>query len=311
MPEDLEPGDRIAVAPRLSALARPGGSFAMLAIDQRESLRTLLVAAGGAGTDQDLRDFKVAVARSLSPAASGMLVDRDYGLAAVAESGALAPSCGLIVAVDRLIQPPGGVLEWSELDRAAMTEDLAEQGARALKFLVVWRPDQPVSRRADMVGDFVDRCRTLGLLSVLEGLVQVPGGGLGPDMDAAIQAAAEEFAPYRPDLYKTHVPTHGHGTAEEMTAASEQITRVLTCPWVVLSAAVPVDLFPQAVEAACKGGASGFLAGRGVWGPSVRAPQPEVDLATGARARFDRLVAVVDAHARPWPDVVVRRAAPT
>ena len=290
--------------PTLASIARPSGAFAMLAIDQRESLRTLLVAAGGAGTDQDLRGFKVAVARRLSPAASAMLVDRDYGLGAIAASGALAPSCGLIVAVDRLIQPPGGTLEWSELDRAAMTDELAEQGAVALKFLVVWRPGDPVSRRAEMVGDFVERCRRLGLLSVLEGLVQVPGGGSGPEMDQAIQAAAEELGPYHPDLYKTHVPTHGHGTPDEISALSVKITGVLRCPWVVLSASVPVDLFPAAVGAACQGGASGFLAGRGVWGPSIKAPEPEVDLSTGALARFERLVAVVDEHARPWRDVV-------
>ncbi len=306
MPEGLDSGARTAASPSLSVLARPSGSFAMLAIDQRETLRTLLVAAGSPGTDQDLRDFKVAVARALSPAASAMLVDRDYGLAAISQTGALSPSCGLIVAVDRFTQPPGGVLEWSELDRDAMTDALAERGARALKFLVIWRPDQPASRRADMVGEFVEGCRRLGLLSVLEGLVQVPSGGLGADMDAAIQAAAEELGPYRPDLYKTHVPTHGHGTADEIAAASQQITEVLSCPWVVLSAGVPVDLFPHAVEAACQGGASGFLAGRGVWGPSIKAPAPQLDLATEARSRFERLVAVVDEHARPWPDVVAR-----
>jgi sulfofructosephosphate aldolase len=301
LPENLDPGT--ATRPSLSAIARPGGGLAMLAIDQRESLRTLLVMAGGTGSDQDLRDFKVAVARALSPAASGLLVDRDYGLRAVAQPGVVAPECGLIVAVDRLIQPPGGALEWSELDREAMTGELVERGARALKFLVLWRPDQPASRRADMVGDFIERCRDLGLLSVLEGLVQVPGGGLGSDMDAAIQAAAEEFAPYRPDLYKTHVPTHGLGTAEVITAASAKITSVLRCPWVVLSAAVPVDRFPHAVEAACQGGASGFLAGRGVWGPSIKAPQPVADLSTEALARFERLVAIVDEHARPWSSV--------
>lgn len=50
---------------------------------------------------------------------------------------AIAPSCGLIVAVDRLIQRPGGALEWSELDRAAMSDDLLRAGAHALKFLVI------------------------------------------------------------------------------------------------------------------------------------------------------------------------------
>jgi len=276
----------------------------MLAIDQRESLRTLLIAAGQGGSDDDLRAFKVAVARTLSPAASGMLIDREYGLPAVAASGVLAPTCGLIVAVDRFTQPPGGALEWSELDRAAMTGDLVARGARALKFLVVWRPGDTPARRAGMVGDFVEGCRRLGLLSVLEGLVQVPGADAGDDVDAAILAAAREFALYRPDLYKTHVPTRGLGSRDEISKLSRQITDVLHCPWVVLSAGVPVDRFPGAVEAACVGGASGFLAGRGVWGPSIGQPRPEADLATAALARFERLATIVDAHARPWSEAV-------
>ena len=79
----------------------------------------------------------------------------------------------------------------------------------ALKFLVVWRPDDPVEPRPVLVRDFIDGCRRLGLVSVLEGLVQVPGETAGPAVDAAILAAAHEFAPFEPDLYKTHVPTHG------------------------------------------------------------------------------------------------------
>ena len=284
----------------LGGLAGPAGTFAMLAIDQRESLRTLLVGAGHGGTDDDLTRFKVAVATALSPVASGILVDRDYGLAALTRERAVAPTCGLIVAVDRLLQQPGGPLEGSELDRAAMTDELHSHGARALKFLVVWRPDQPAELRAEMVADFVAGCRRLGLVAVLEGLVQVPGIASGPRFDEAIQAAAEEFGPIGPDLYKTHVPTLGFGSPDEIEALSAQISDVLACPWVVLSAGVPVDRFPAAVGAAGRGGASGFLAGRVVWGPSIQAAVPDADLVTGARARLTELAAIAAAHSRPW-----------
>jgi sulfofructosephosphate aldolase len=146
-----------------SAIAAADGTFRMLAIDQRESLRTLLVSAGQPSADSDLTAFKVAVARTLSPAATGMLIDRDYGLDAVVAAGALGEGCGLIVAVDRLIQKPGAALTWSELDHAAMTPALRAAGAVACKFLVVWRPDDPVGPRQAMVRTFIDGCRTLGL----------------------------------------------------------------------------------------------------------------------------------------------------
>jgi sulfofructosephosphate aldolase len=273
----------------------------MLAIDQRESLRTLLRAAGHPSDDGDLSAFKVAVARHLSPVASGMLVDRDYGLVPIVTAGAAAPGCGLIVAVDRFTQAPGGPLEWSELDRLALTEALIEQGATALKLLVVWRPNDPVDPRLVLARDFVDACRRLGLVSVLEGLVQVPGGADGA-MDDAILAAAREFGAVEPDLYKTHVPTHGTGTADEITERSVAISAAIGRPWVVLSAGVAPDRFPAAVEAAGRGGASGFLAGRGVWAPAIGTPDPVAALISDARSRLDALVAIADAAARPWWD---------
>jgi sulfofructosephosphate aldolase len=286
--------------PDLAAIAAADGTFSMLAIDQRESLRTLLVAGGHPSTDADLTTFKVAVARALSPVASGILVDRDHGLDPMLAASAIAPSCGLIVAVDRLIQRPGGALEWSELDRAAMSDDLLRAGSNALKFLVIWRPDDPEGPRQAMVRDFIDGCRGLGLMAVLEGLVQVPGVSDGRIFDAAILAAAKEFAAFEPDLYKTHVPTLGIATDTEITSRSEAITAAIGRPWVVLSAGVAVERFPSAVAAACMGGASGFLAGRGVWGPSIRTAEPEVDLRTAGHRRLIELVSIARATARPW-----------
>lgn len=288
--ETLDPG----------AIAGPDGRFRMLAIDQRESLRTLLAAASLPSADSDLTAFKVAVARALSPAATGMLIDRDYGLDAVVAADAAGEGCGLIVAVDRLIQEPGAALTWSELDHAAMSPALRAAGAVALKFLVVWRPDDPVGPRQAMVRAFIDGCRALGLVSVLEGLIQVPGVADGAAVDAAILAAAVEFGPFEPDVYKTHVPTHGLGSAAEIEARSADVSAAIGRPWVVLSAGVPVDRFPDAVAAAGAGGASGFLAGRGVWGPSIGAAEPVADLATTARGRLERLGEIATASARPW-----------
>jgi sulfofructosephosphate aldolase len=286
----------------LSPIAGPSGTFGMLAIDQRESLRTLLVGSGHGSSDADLTAFKVAVARALSPVASGILVDRDYGVDAIVNAHAVAEGCGLIVAVDRLIQQPGGPLEGSELDRSALHEGLLHQGAKALKFLVVWRPDQPAELRGSMVADFIAACRSLGLLSVLEGLVQVPGS-TDPDVfDAAVLDAATEFASFEPDLYKTHLPTSGAGDPAEIEDRSREITNAIGRPWVVLSAGVPVERFAAGVQAACRGGASGFLAGRGVWGPSIRTADPEADLETAAHARLVELVAIAEASARPWWD---------
>ena len=95
----------------------------------------------------------------------------------------------------------------------------------------------------------------------------------------------------------------GVGSAEEIEARSAAVSAAIGRPWVVLSAGVPVDRFPAAVEAACRGGASGFLAGRGVWGPAIREADPAGALADDGRRRLAELVGIADATARPWWDV--------
>ncbi len=101
---------------RFSAIARANGVLALLANDQRESLRTLLTQARKPASDEEVVRFKVGVARALSPLASGALVDPLYGLDAIQHAAALAPRCGLIVAADVLIQEPGKLVEDAELE---------------------------------------------------------------------------------------------------------------------------------------------------------------------------------------------------
>jgi sulfofructosephosphate aldolase len=70
----------------------------------------------------------------------------------------------------------------------------------------------------------------------------------------------------------------------------------------VLSQGVAVDDFPGAVEASCKGGASGFLAGRALWTSTLGAEDPTGLLRERSAPRLQELVAIVDEHARPWPE---------
>src|SRR5215207_3234782 len=119
----------------LGVLARPSGAFAMVALDQRESLRTMLEAhsAGEAVPDTTLTQFKIDAARALSPHASAVLVDVAFGLAPILDAGALAENTGLIVAADALDQPPGGVVEGTSVDRAVFADPAVMGRANAYK----------------------------------------------------------------------------------------------------------------------------------------------------------------------------------
>jgi sulfofructosephosphate aldolase len=283
----------------LDALARPSGTFLMVAMDQRDSLRTMLSAHH---TDVDaarMTRFKLAAAEELGPYASGFLIDRHYAYDAIVRDRILPPTCGLLLAVDELQQPPGGIVEDTSIDDGVDLVRAGRDGVAALKLLVIWRDDERRSERAAMARRFVDLARAFGLLSVLEPVVRGPKGF---DRESAIVEAAGELGSSGCDLYKCEVPTHGTGEPEEITAWSRRIDDALPCPWVVLSQGVDPVRYPAAVEAACRGGASGMLAGRAVWTATLAADDPRALLREHSVARLRELAAIVDEHGRPWRD---------
>jgi sulfofructosephosphate aldolase len=286
----------------LDRIARPSGRFAMVAMDQRESLRQMFAERHG-GDDLELRvAFKVAVARILSPDASALLVDADEGLEPILAAGAIAPGCGLIVAADELVQPPGEPVQDTRLDRGVDLAAAARLGASAAKLLVIWRPDRPAADRAELVGEFLERARAAGLAGIVEGVVRPPSGvdeATWPDRDAAVLEAAREFGSQRPDLYKAQVPSGGGADPDGIVERCRRMSALLPCPWVVLSSGITIDDFPGAVQLACRGGASGFLAGRAIWRDAI-GPDPETALRERSIPRLRRLSEMVEVEARPW-----------
>lgn len=290
--------------PTLDAIARASGGLAMVAMDQRESLRTMFDEAG-AGRVEDARlvEFKLAVAQTLGPLASGFLIDRHYGFDAVRSEEYLPRSTGLLLAADDLTQAPGGPVEETALDDAVVTGEVDLAGVVALKLLVIWRRDERRADRVRLAEDFVAAARRRGLLSVLEPVVRATPAELDDgswDLDVAIREAAEELSTVGQDLYKVQVPRSGRGTPEELRAACAELDRSVTGPWVVLSQGVAREDYLGAVTAACQSGASGFLAGRALWSDVVGAEDVRARLHEVSVPRLERLVEAVDRYARPW-----------
>jgi sulfofructosephosphate aldolase len=281
----------------LDALACDNGTFLMVAMDQRESLRTMLAEHGHEATDERIASFKVAVTRELSPYASALLVDSEYGwFPRIVGEGLVAPSCGLIMAVDALDQQPGEIVEDTSLDTSIDVAAAARDGVVALKLLVIWRDDDQRQRRIQMALAFSELAHRSGLLAVLEPVVRVPES----ERETAIVQAARELSVTGCDLYKCQVPLAGKGDPAEITRWSRRIDAATACPWVVLSQGVDPEDFPAAVEAACRGGASGMLAGRAVWTATLTADDPTELLRKRSVPRLEELRAIVDAYGRPW-----------
>ncbi|MGR6917886.1 hypothetical protein ACU635_26905 [[Actinomadura] parvosata] len=315
-----------APVPTLDLLARPSGGFAMVAMDQRESLRQMFAAAVGERVgDERLTSFKLTVAREVGPYASGFLIDQDYGFGQVAAEG-MVPG-GLIVAVDSLQQEPDGPVEDTWIDERVDLVAAREAGAVAAKLLLIWRDDERRERRLEIAAEFVRRCADAGLLSVLEGVARPAAGATGFDGSAgaagfdgsagaagfdgsagargldgpaAIREAAKELAGLRPSLYKAQVPFGGAAPEERLVEECARLDEVIPVPWVVLSQGVERDDFPTAVRAACRAGASGMLAGRAIWSDVVGSDDLAAELRARSVPRLQRLAAIVDEHARPW-----------
>ena len=249
------------MTPTLDALARPSGTFLMVAMDQRESLRTMFREQGFEATDERYARFKRSVARELAPLASGFLIEPRPGRRGRAVRAARADPRR------RRSRPGAGApVEDTYLDEP----DAIHPQAVALKLLVIWRDDARRGERVELAWRFVELAARHDVLSVLEPVVRVPEA----DRERAIVEAARELGATRPSLYKCQVPLAGAGDPAEITRWAREIDAALPVPWVVLSQGVAADDFPRAVEASCRGGASGMLAGRGVWTPAVAADDP-------------------------------------
>jgi tagatose 1,6-diphosphate aldolase/sulfofructosephosphate aldolase len=293
----------------LNQIAGADGRFAILAMDQRGTLRKMLGAAGTPSADADMSAFKVDVIGRLSPLASGVLTDVEYGVAAVREARALAPGVGLLIASERSPQPL-----WNGEVRNAFDPDrgpafVAANGGAALKFLVRWRPDRPsvagepdlARETVDAVRAVVEACRAYGLPSVIEPLVaRQPGDDHALTKQLVIRSA-ETLAELGPDLLKLEWPGDADGC--------KQLSKVCgTVPWALLSAGVAYQQFVDRVLVAMDAGATGYIAGRAFWGEAAGFTGAERRrfLQTTGVERMTALKAAVQGRGRSWHEVAGR-----
>jgi sulfofructosephosphate aldolase len=286
----------------LSKLARSSGGLAMVAVDQREALRGMFAKFQEAPVlDSQLTQFKVDVARELSPYASALLVDQEFGIDAIVDQKALASNCGLIAAADLLLGPAGGAATDTGVDPDVDPIRMKAIGAIGLKFLVLWRIDESPEARQKLVDEFNALCDKSGLPSIIEVIVKPPlDSSINFDREEHLITAAKEARNWKADLYKAEVPFHGEGDYAAITHNAARITDAIQGPWVVLSNGVKAEFFADAVMACAQGGASGFLAGRAVWADLVGSPDIPKALRDVAIPRLEKLGEIVDKYARPW-----------
>jgi tagatose-1,6-bisphosphate aldolase len=308
-----DPTGTTTAARTLDDIAAPDGTFAVVAMDQRNTLRRMFAAVGNeAPTTEELQAVKADVARALSPLASAMLLDATYGIPALHSVAADLPHPpGVLVAAEPEKRP---TYEGEPRAGYEPTQDarwVLDQGGSAVKFLVQVRADRPVpadgpdlaAEAIDVVRRVVEDCRRTGVPSVVENLVYpLPGETPTPQSRAdAIIESARALDALGPDLLKLEYP----GSPE----ACRRLAASITAPWAVLSAGVGFDEFAEVLRISCdEGGASGFIAGRAVWKDAVGMPSgPRLaHLESEGRRRLEGCLEAISGRARPWREVVSR-----
>lgn len=271
-------------------LSTAGGALAVLAADQRVSLRGMFERAGGAADAPGLGEFKRALVQALAPTASAVLLDPEIALPDVVDHGLVPRQTGILVSVEVSGDEPDGDRHPARLLPEFGAAGVRRMGGTAAKLLVRLRADREDGDgpNAGIVREVVGDCAAHDLLAVVEGLVF-----------RLVDEPEEDYRRRRPQLIRDCAVLLEECGARYLKleypgseAGCREITDAVGVPWALLSAGVDHETFTGQLRAARAGGASGFIAGRSIWKDAVGLSAAERDafLRNEARRRLEELL---------------------
>lgn len=282
----------------LDTLSTSAGVFAILAIDHRDSLRNLL--PGDNISDADLIEFKLDLIRGAGNRPSGVMLEPEFTLPQVIETGTLLGSVGFTAALEAqgyLDDPWDGPIRLMS-DFTAL--DAKKIGASAAKLLLPYSPDKVdhAESQERVLRDVAGLCGDLDLALLVE---PVAFGMMGYERTAIVVETVRRLTNSGADILKLEFPGDPDDP-DGWADACQAVTQAATVPWVLLSSGVTFDVYKQQLEVAFANGCSGFTGGRAIWSEVAVADRfMRTELIAGAFAsRLDELRAMADASARPW-----------
>src|SRR5215469_3448530 len=277
---------------RMKALANESGVIAAAAMDQRGSLQKSLAQARGVDvkeiTPEMMSDFKVVVSKVLTPHASAILLDPEFGLEAAA---ARSKNAGLLLAYELSGYDNTQPGRLPDLLPHVSVKRIVDWGADAVKILIYYTPFDESSIN-DIKHAFIERigaeCETYDIPFFLEFVGYDPKGGDEKGLEFArskpdiVKRSMEEFSKpqYKVDVLKVEIPINaeyveGSGvykgqkayTREEALKHFRDAASVAAKPFIYLSAGVSNAQFTESLKMAGEAGTdySGVLCGRATW----------------------------------------------
>jgi tagatose 1,6-diphosphate aldolase len=272
----------------LRKVSNERGVIAAAAMDQRGSLqKSLSKEKGSEVSDSMMEEFKSLVTEVLTPHASAILLDPEWGLPA---SKRRAPNAGLLLAYEKTGFDKTGPGRLGDLLDLWSVRRLKEAGADCLKILLYYTPFDPKEvndKKHAWVERIGDECRANDIPFFLE-FVGYEEGADEKGLDYAkkkpkiVAASMKEFSKdrYGVDVLKVEVPINmkyvdgakafggqkAYSKIEAMGLFLEAATAT-TKPFIYLSAGVSNAEFTEALELAAESGVkfNGVLCGRATW----------------------------------------------
>jgi tagatose 1,6-diphosphate aldolase len=276
----------------LTALSNKDGIIAAAAMDQRGSLQKSIASAKGvdnkAVTSEMMSEFKTAVVRVLTPYASAILLDPEYGLPA---AKARASNAGLLLAYEESGYDNTRPGRLPDLLPHVSVKRIVDWGANAVKILIYYTPfDDPQVN--DIKHAFIERigaeCEVYQIPFFLEFVGYDPKGASEKGLEFAkikpqvVIGSMKEFSKpqYRVDVLKVEVPVNAEFvegsavykgekayTRAEALKHYREAAAVASKPFIYLSAGVGNQQFVESLSMAAEAGAdfSGVLCGRATW----------------------------------------------
>ncbi len=289
----LSPGKRKG----LQAVSNPRGVIAAMAIDQRDALRDLfageLKVEKNSVPREQLEEFKSIVVRALSPYASAVLLEPEYGLHAASQRH---PSSGLVMAYEQSGYDRSDAGRLPRLLERWSVRRLIDAGAHCVKVLLYYAlsdgPEVRERKRAwvERVGAECAGCDVPFFLEIVpyQDGVDEKSAAFARCKSAILANAMEEFSQprYFVDVLKVGVPvtmayvegssTSGGVFVHTRAEALEVLRRTAAAtakPFLFLSAGVSNSTFNEALALACEAGVQycGVLCGRATWKDGVGA----------------------------------------
>jgi tagatose 1,6-diphosphate aldolase len=300
----------------LESTSNPAGIFTILAFDHRQSfVKMLNPQAPERVTYEDVVEAKAQVVRALAAYTSAVLLDPVYGAGQAIASGALPGQAGLLVAIEETGYEGESTARLSSLLPGWSVEKAKRMGADAVKFLVYYHPEagEVAEQQEELVAEVIQACRRVDLACFLEPVSYSLDPSCGKDSPGfaavrpeLITAIARRLGALGPDVLKLEFPVDaGYDLGEKnWRQACEAVSAASPCPWTVLSGGVDYATFALQVKAACREGASGFIAGRAVWQEGIPLPSGERErwLRGEGSRRLAELSEIAERYARPWRD---------